>query len=653
MMRKLIAVLLVFMIMSLVPSYAESFDLKWNGTPSVWAQSDLEVLVDYSILEKEIFRTYQDTITRKDFIYLAVTLYETIMGEEITVDPKISFVDTNDVYVLKGATVGITSGIGNGKFGTTVKLTREQLATMMVKAIELTGTNLTASSFRFSDDMNISSYAKDSIYKAYNSKIINGSNNNVNPKGNATIEQSLLIFKNIYENFVLYKGTQNISSVGKLSSEQIGLLSKSVVKIYVEDTEGNLSTGSGFVYDKGKIGTNYHVIENAKRIEIEFDDGTYYKGEVTIIGYDKDIDIAALSISQTNTPVIAMGSSDNLLRGQTIYTIGSPKGLMNTLSNGIISSIRLNEIQITAPISPGSSGGILIDEYGKVIGITNAGILEGENLGFAIPINNFKNMDKTQSLTLTNFVQTTSYKPKAVSYVLATAVNATDILLKWEDTGAKVYNLFEKINDGEWVQLKNAIGGYEFYSYDSKGLTIQGYLTNQIVVYAVCVVENGIDSDYVFSNEVKVVSNTMTTDDYAAYLNNNYKYQVLNGFPIYMKEFKVDTYSDGSLMVFAYIDNSFFSNYLDAEKSNRNLLAKNALYYANEFKAAFGKPVTLTYIYVDFYSFYPSSFVDNYLYDGSVSLTSNGSEWMVFYPLIFVDTESNNYSTWFTKYTYY
>lgn len=642
----------MLVVMSIMPSYAAGFDLKWNGTPSTWAQDDLEVLVDYSILKKDVFGKYQDTITRLDFIYLAVTLYETIMGEEIKVDPKISFVDTNDIYVLKGATIGITSGIGNGKFGTTVKLTREQLATMMVKAIELTGTPLSGTSFKFADDSKISPYAKASIYKAYSSKFINGSNNMVNPKGNASIEQALLIFKNIYENFVLFKDSPNAEVQGRLNSEQIGLLSKSIVKIYVEDTEGNYSTGSGFIYEKGKIGTNYHVVENAKKIEIEFDDGTYYKGEVSVIGYDKEKDLAALSISQTTAPVIALGSSEGLNRGQTIYTIGSPKGLMNTLSSGIISSLRVDSIQISAPISPGSSGGVLLDEYGKVVGITSAGILEGENLGFAIPINLFKNMTKNQSLSLTKFVEVTNNKPKAVAYVSASPINANEIFLIWEDNGAKVYNLFEKIDNGEWTQLKNATGGYEFNSHDSDGLRIQGYSANQKVVYAVCVVENGVDSDYVFSNEVTTKSGALTADEYATYLDNNFKSQTLNGYSVNISEYKTEKFSNGNIMIFAYVDNDYYSNYINAEKSSLSILANDVLNYAKQFKAAFGKPVTVTYIYTRTYSDYPTAFVDNYMYDKSVIPSTTGTGWFVFYPLIYVDTENSLFMTWYSLYTF-
>ena len=82
-----------------------------------------------------------------------------------------------------------------------------------------------------------------------------------------------------------------------------------------------------------------------------------------------------------------IGDSDNIKLGEQIYTIGSTIGLSNKLSNAIISSNRKDLIQISAPISRGSRGGALINDYGKVVGVILSGYTEGENIGFAVPIN--------------------------------------------------------------------------------------------------------------------------------------------------------------------------------------------------------------------------------------------------------------------------
>ncbi len=188
-----------------------------------------------------------------------------------------------------------------------------------------------------------------------------------------------------------------------LNSKQIGQLAESVVKIYVKDVDENYFSGSGFFYDEGEIATNYHVIKDAKLIEIEFDDGSIYTGEVEVIGYNKELDLAALSIAKETVPGLEFGDSEKIYLGQKVYAIGSPGGVINTLSSGFISAIRNQMIQINAPISQGSSGGALINEYGQVIGVTSLGILDEENLGYAIPINLFKSMDKIENLSLSEF----------------------------------------------------------------------------------------------------------------------------------------------------------------------------------------------------------------------------------------------------------
>lgn len=648
-MKKWIILLVIVSLISAIPVYGESVDLNLSGVPSSWARADLQKLADYGILDQWIFKTYQDSITRLDFIYLAVVLYESIKGEEIIVDSNTSFVDSNNIYVLKGATVGITSGIGDNKFGPSVKLTREQLATMMVKALELTGRNLTASSFRFTDDHSISSYAKTSIYKAYNHKIINGYNNAVTPKGNASIEQALLIFKNIYDNFVLPPTTsENV----KLTSEQIGLLSESVVKLYVESNDGTFSTGSGFFYEHGKIGTNYHVIDNAKRIEVEFDDGTLYQGIVKVLGYDKVLDIAAISIADSVTPPLKMGDSSKLNRGQNIYTIGSPVGLMNTLSNGLVGSIREQSIQITAPISPGSSGGVLLDEYGKVVGITSSGIIEGENLGFAIPINLFTSMSKNSNLTLTEFTSLTTYKPPSVTYVTASVLNSNEIFVSWQDNGADYYYLFNLVNDGEWYQIPNYLGGYDFSAADSKGTTITGYQSGDSVIFSVMAVKNEAVSDHTLSNSVLISNSISSAVDLESFLEYGYSSIQLNNYSFRMFDYSVMNFDTNKVSIYAYILRDDINLYFNSEQANLQKMANDLNIHALVFKDMLGKDVSITIVYSDLYSFYPSSFEKNYMYDSPITYSSTTGKWQIFYPLLNVDTVYNNFLTWFSIYSY-
>src|ERR1700693_5233950 len=161
--------------------------------------------------------------------------------------------------------------------------------------------------------------------------------------------------------------------------------------------------GSGFVIDKeGHILTNYHVIENARQVEVTLHNRKKYKA--TVVGTDQAHDLAVIQIKGAPDLVPAvLGDSAHLQVEQKVYAIGNPFGLAGTMTRGIVSSIRpvrepngamIDEaIQTDAAINPGNSGGPLMNWRGEVIGI-NTMILSsvGQNagIGFAIPINTAK-----------------------------------------------------------------------------------------------------------------------------------------------------------------------------------------------------------------------------------------------------------------------
>jgi len=167
-----------------------------------------------------------------------------------------------------------------------------------------------------------------------------------------------------------------------------------------EVQEGN-GTGSGSVIDnEGHILTNYHVIEDAKKLTVNFGGDKVYPA--TLVGGDPDTDLAVIKIDPpAGLPVVPLGDSDQLSVGQKVLAIGNPFGLNRTLTTGVISGLqrpiraRNNRpidaaIQTDASINPGNSGGPLLDKYGRMIGI-NSQILSpaggSVGVGFAIPVN--------------------------------------------------------------------------------------------------------------------------------------------------------------------------------------------------------------------------------------------------------------------------
>lgn len=185
-----------------------------------------------------------------------------------------------------------------------------------------------------------------------------------------------------------------------LTAEQIyKKINNTVVVVHAYNSNNELvKQGSGVVLnEKGYIVTNYHVLSGCDRIEILHNKEIV--PYVDIIGIDVEKDILILKIKAKKFPAIKLGDSKDLNIGQRVYAIGSPLGFENTISEGIISGLRSyeeydkNYIQITASISPGSSGGAVVNDKGELIGISTLTVEKGQNLNFAIPINDILNVD--------------------------------------------------------------------------------------------------------------------------------------------------------------------------------------------------------------------------------------------------------------------
>ncbi len=180
-----------------------------------------------------------------------------------------------------------------------------------------------------------------------------------------------------------------------------------IVSIVMSDKDGKpMAQGSGFLVSKdGFVVTNYHVIAEGNSGVVKLPDGAFYVVD-GVVASDKARDVAVIKAHGTNFRTLTLGNSDRLQVGQEVVAIGNPLSLESTVSNGIVSGIRTIKeakfLQITAPISHGSSGGPLFNMAGEVIGITAAIIESGENLNFAIPINEAKRLLLTHSPNLQN-----------------------------------------------------------------------------------------------------------------------------------------------------------------------------------------------------------------------------------------------------------
>ena len=186
-------------------------------------------------------------------------------------------------------------------------------------------------------------------------------------------------------------------SAPALTTEQLAEKAlAATVYLEMHDSTGTmLSFGSGFFVKPNQIATNFHVIEGAAQGTAKLvGKDTTYNIEGTV-ATDKDNDLAVLRVTASGVAPLPLGDSDTVNIGAKVYVASNPKGLEGTFSDGLISrreSYPKNQFQMTAPISPGSSGGPVLNSRGEVIGISVAAhrALDAQNLNFAIPANSLK-----------------------------------------------------------------------------------------------------------------------------------------------------------------------------------------------------------------------------------------------------------------------
>jgi S1-C subfamily serine protease len=194
--------------------------------------------------------------------------------------------------------------------------------------------------------------------------------------------------------FAIHLGKRPSDTVS--NRQDIAQSTAAVLTIIGYDNAGNREAqGSGFILTGEGLGaTNYHVLEGAQRAIAECCNGRKFEIK-SVEGADPDKDIVVFQLQEqgasetpSGLPSVALDTTGNISVGEKVIAIGSPQGLENTVSDGIISAIRSDKsvryLQITAPISPGSSGGPVLNGDGRVIGIATMQMREGQNLNFAV-----------------------------------------------------------------------------------------------------------------------------------------------------------------------------------------------------------------------------------------------------------------------------
>lgn len=285
------------------------------------------------------------------------------------------------------------------------------------------------------------------------------------------------------------------------------LVTPSVVSISVKTATGG-GNGSGSIYRTNSttsyVITNNHVIEDAVTsgtIRVELADGSEIPA--TIVGRDRGYDIAVLLVRKGNLPAIALGDSSKVSVGDEVLAIGSPLGLANTVTQGIISALNrpvtvgssdstsyVNAIQTDAAINPGNSGGALVDTQGRIIGVNSAiatlssgGVGGNIGVGFSIPINEAK---------------------RVIEEIIATGKSTRPVLgVQFDDVTAETQAKINVLTPGEGAQragmvigsIITSIDGVKIANRDAAIVKIRSYAPGTVIT-VVATLPNGTSRSY-------------------------------------------------------------------------------------------------------------------------------------------------------------
>lgn len=356
-------------------------------------------------------------------------------------------------------------------------------------------------------------------------------------------------------------------SCGDIRSESYSLPTITATELYTQSIEyvgeitvydkngTGLGKGTGFVISSdGAIVTNYHVIDGAYYAEIALN-GNVYEIE-TVLAYDALIDLAVVKIEASNLTTATL-CKNPVKVGETVYTLGSSRGLTNTYAQGIITYAErvidgVTYVQHDAAMSPGNSGGPLINSYGEVIGINTFLLLDAQNLNFSVFVAELDRLNYTSPMSLIDVYQLE--KKSNTSKTFETLKNAIEQSGRYDESiGAHVVYLGSTEED-VFVYERRA------YYYPDKDI-----VTLDLVIY-----ENGETAYWVYFELTEDLSGVYDWEYFDA------SDRILSG------EIIAETYNENTLLGYDYHENFSTQEELDTIRHFASSMVDFLCYYLSD-----------------------------------------------------------------------
>ena len=378
-MKKILSVLLIFsLIFTLIPKQEVSASGFTDVKSSHGFYGEIMFLLDKGVIAIGTSFGVDQKVTREEVAVMVSKAIGLSGGNTNTPFKDVPSTLASSGYIKSAVDAGVLSGYTDGTFRPKEIVNRGQMAIFLANAFKLTSD--AGSNFK---DMSSSMSSFSSVKKIVQAKITTGfSDNTFRPNDTLTRGQisAFLARAMGYNNVKVIYSTKEIVD---LNDNKIVLINT------------DIGQGSGIVVSNGLILTNHHVIDGATNATVTFNNGEQYVVN-GVIEFDALKDIALLKTTKkfNISGVTIRPSSKGLSKGEKVVAIGSPIGLQNTVSEGIISSFRLYNnvslIQTNADIDHGSSGGAMFDVTGQLIGMTSSGYDDvSANLNFAVATEEF------------------------------------------------------------------------------------------------------------------------------------------------------------------------------------------------------------------------------------------------------------------------
>ncbi len=437
-------------------------------------------------------------------------------------------------------------------------------------------------------DVNVSYSYGPAVYLLYRAGVLTGSGENHAYKPNDKIRRSEVAAIAARMANSSYRKSFSMALEELASTEIAAQCSPAVFYIEVYDASGEpFASGSGFfIESSGLAVTNYHVIEGAASAVIMTTDNAVYD-VAGVYDYSEEYDLALLQIDGSGFPFLPVGDSDTVVSGAQIYAIGNPQGLVNTISQGIVSNAArvfsdsiVSYIQIDAAISSGSSGGALVNTLGQVIGVTTATFTAGQNLNLAVPINLMQELGKTSYTPLSSIdSHTGDYVVNASSSNVTVQVSGKKMVTINDPSGDPDFSVYYEIADesvvacswGDWED--NYYCPIYIIGLTEGSTTVTVYLTDE---WGNDLAETTITVT-VSENTTAYYADYSTTPDFGDYTDT----------PLYYASY----YPYGDSMDYYYRLDDIEMNIDDFMDGYGELLESNGFYLDDSFIDDYGNPV--------------------------------------------------------------